>query len=312
MSYLCAIIVAEENMQVNNRLFEIVYILLQKKKVTAKELAERFEVSTRTIYRDVETLSRANVPIYATQGKDGGIALLDKYVLNKTILSEEEQNQILFALQSMKNVSGQNERGVLEKLSTLFNKAVNDWIKIDFSGWEKDSAQETKFEIIKKAILNKNRIEFVYYNSNGEESKRVVEPLQIWFKDKSWYVMSYCKLKENYRIFKIARMKEVKILKEQFERELPKEQKDEQCDFKIISLKLEISKAMAYRVYDEFENESIRKKENGNFIVKVDYPETEWVYCYLLSFGEYAKVLSPKKVRKIIKHKLEKSLENYL
>ncbi|MDE7382714.1 MAG: HTH domain-containing protein, partial [Treponemataceae bacterium] len=167
MSYLCAIIVAEENMQVNNRLFEIVYILLQKKKVTAKELAERFEVSTRTIYRDVETLSRANVPIYATQGKDGGIALLDKYVLNKTILSEEEQNQILFALQSMKNVSGQNERGVLEKLSTLFNKAVNDWIKIDFSSWEKDSAQETKFEIIKKAILNKNRIEFVYYNSNG-------------------------------------------------------------------------------------------------------------------------------------------------
>lgn len=299
-------------MQVNNRLFEIVYILLQKKKVTAKELAERFEVSTRTIYRDVETLSMANVPIYATQGKDGGIALLDRFVLNKTILSEEEQNQILFALQSMKNVSGQDEKGVLEKLSALFNKAVNDWIKIDFSTWKKDAAQEAKFEMIKKAILNKSRIEFLYYNSNGEKSKRIVEPLQIWFKDKSWYLMSFCKLKEDYRIFKIARMKEIKMLREHFERDLPKEQKDKTRDFKIISLKLEISKAMAYRVYDEFESEGISKNRNGDFVVKAEYPENEWVWGYVLSFGEYAKVLSPKRAREIIKGKLKKSLEKYL
>ena len=299
-------------MQVNNRLFEIVYILLQKKKIKARELAEKFEVSTRTIYRDVETLSRANVPIYATQGKDGGIALLDRFVLNKTILSEEEQNQILFALHSMKNVSGQDEKGVLEKLSTLFNKAASDWIKIDFSGWKKDSAQKVRFDMIKKAILNKSRIEFVYYNSNGEKSKRIAEPLQIWFKDKSWYLMSYCKLKEDYRIFKISRMKEIKMLREHFERNLPKVQKDKTRDFKIISLKLEISKDMAYRVYDEFENEEIIKNKNGDFVVKVEYPENEWVWSYVLSFGEYAKVLSPKKAKEIIKEKLEKSLENYL
>ena len=299
-------------MQVNNRLFEIVYILLQKKKITARELAEKFEVSTRTIYRDVETLSRANVPIYATQGKDGGIALLDKFVLNKTILSEEEQNQILFALQSMKNVSGQDEKGVLEKLSTLFNKAVSDWMKIDFSGWKKAGAQKARFDMIKKAILNKSRIEFVYYNSNGEKSKRIAEPLQIWFKDKSWYLMSYCKLKEDYRIFKISRMKEIKMLREHFERELPKEQKDKARDFKIILLKLEISKDMAYRVYDEFENEGIIKNKTGDFVVKVEYPENEWVWSYVLSFGEYAKVLSPKKAKEIIKNKLQKSLENYL
>ena len=300
------------NVQVNNRLFEIVYILLQKKKITARELAEKFEVSTRTIYRDVETLSRADVPIYATQGKNGGVALLDRFVLNKTILSEEEQNQILFALQSMKNVSGQDEKGVLEKLSTLFNKAVSDWIKIDFSGWKKDSSQKARFDMIKKAILNKSRIEFVYYNSNGEKSKRIAEPLQIWFKDKSWYLMSYCKLKEDYRIFKISRMKEIKMLREHFERELPKVQKDKTRDFKIISLKLEISKDMAYRVYDEFENEEIIKNKNGDFVVKVEYSENEWVWSYVLSFGEYAKVLSPKKAKEIIKEKLEKSLENYL
>ena len=99
-------------MQVNNRLFEIVYILMQKKKITAKELADKFEVSIRTIYRDIETLSGANIPIYASKGKDGGIGLLDEYVLNKTILSEEEQNQILFALQGMKKINGKNEKDI--------------------------------------------------------------------------------------------------------------------------------------------------------------------------------------------------------
>ena len=297
-------------MQVNNRLFEIVYILMQKRKTTAKELADRFEVSTRTIYRDIETLSTANIPIYASKGKDGGIGLLDEYVLNKTILSEEEQNQILFALQGMKKVKGQDEKDILEKLSILFNKKINDWIKIDFSNW--DNMQEERFDIIKSAILNKHLVQFTYYNSNGEESKRIVEPLQIWFKDKSWYLVSYCKLKQDYRIFKIARIKEVKMLQEHFERELPKEEENEKHNFKIIELELEINKAMTYRVYDEFESKEITKKEDGNFIIKVKYPENEWVYGYILSFGEYAKVLNPSYAKNIIKDKLQKTLKNYL
>lgn len=299
-------------MQVNNRLFEIVYILMQKKKITAKELADKFEVSTRTIYRDIETLSRANIPIYSTKGKSGGIGLLEEYVLNKTILSEEEQNQILFALQGMRKVVGQDEKDILEKLSVLFNKKVEDWIKIDFSNWGKDNTQKERFDIIKTAILNKDKIEFTYYNSNGDKSKRIAEPLQIWFKDKSWYLISYCKLKEDYRIFKIARIKEIKILEEHFERKLPKEQKEQKYNFKIITLELEISKKMAYRVYDEFESSEIIKNENGDFIVKVEYPENEWIYSYILSFGEHIKILSPNRVKNIVKDKLEKTLKNYL
>lgn len=296
----------------NNRLFEIIYILMQKKKVTAKELADKFEVSTRTIYRDIEILSRANIPVYATKGKEGGIGLLEGYVLNKCILSEEEQNQILFALQGMKKVRGKEEKNILEKLSTLFNKEINDWIKVDFSNWEKGNEQEERFDMIKTAILNKNLIKFTYYNSNGERSKRIVEPLQIWFKDKSWYLISYCRLKEDYRIFKITRIKEIEILQKHFERNLPKEKKEEKYSLKNISLELEINKEMTYRVYDEFENREITKKEDGNFIVNVEYPENEWIYGYILSFGEYAKVLKPEYAKTIIKDKLQKTLKNYL
>ncbi len=299
-------------MQVNNRLFEIVYLLMQKKKITAKELANKFEVSTRTIYRDIETLSRANIPIYAEKGREGGIRILEEYILNTSLLSEEEQNQILFALQGMKNVVGKNEKDILEKLSILFNKKIKDWIKIDFSKWGKDSREQEQFELIKSAILTKKIIKFTYYNTEGKVSRRIVEPLQIWFKDKSWYVMSYCRNKNDYRIFKLARIKEIEILPEHFERELPKENKEEQNHIKTIHLQLEISKEMAYRVYDEFEKEEITQNKKGDFIIQVSYPENEWVYGYLLSFGEHAKVLLPDKAKKKVKEKLEKALKNYL
>lgn len=297
-------------MQVN-RLFEIIYILLEKENVTAKELAEHFGVSIRTIYRDIDVLSRSNIPIYTNQGKGGGINLLDNFVLDKSLISEDEQNQILFALQSFEKLNVNNEKMLLDKMSILFNKATRNWIEIDFSSWGTDSTQNERFNKIKEAILNKKVVEITYFNSYGEENIRQVEPLQIWFKDKFWYIKAFCRLKQDYRIFKIARIRDIKILDEHFERDLPVE-KEEKTKFKVISLKLEISKEMAYRVYDEFEKENINKNENGDFIVEVEYPENEWVYGYILSFGEYVKVLSPEYAKDIIKKRLEKTIKKYL
>lgn len=294
-----------------NRLFEIVYILLEKNTITAKELSQHFGVSIRTIYRDIDILSTANIPIYTNKGKGGGISLLDNFVLDKSILSEEEQNQILFALQSLEKLDIGNEKKALEKMSMLFNKSAKNWIEVDFSNWGTDSTQNNKFNNIKQSILNKKVIEITYFNSYGEETKRKVEPLQILFKDKAWYIKAYCRLKQDYRIFKIARIKNIQILEEHFERALPKENNKKQ-NIKTISLELEISKEMAYRVYDEFETENIKTDENGDFIVKVEYPENEWVYGYILSFGEYIKVMSPEYAKNIIKEKLEKSIKNYL
>lgn len=293
-----------------NRLFEIVYILLERKTITAKELAERFEVSTRTIYRDIEILSQAKIPVYANKGNGGGIGLLEDYVLDKSMLSEEEQNQILFALQSMEKISNQDEKNILEKMSSIFNKSKTNWIDVDFSDWGINGEQDQTFNLIRNAILKHNVIEFVYYNSYGEEKKRQAEPLQIYFKDKSWYLKAYCRLKQDYRLFKISRMKDIKLLNETFERELP-QIKENKFDYKTIQLELEISKDMSYRVYDEFKREDIIKNKNGDFIVKVEFPENDWVYGYILSFGENVKVLSPGYVKSIIKEKLQKSLKNY-
>lgn len=294
-----------------NRLFEIVYLLLEKNCITAKELSEHFGISVRTIYRDIDILSTANIPIYTNKGKGGGISLLENFVLDKSILSEEEQNQILFALQSLEKLNVNNEKKALEKMSMLFNKGTKNWIEIDFSNWGTDSTQNEKFNKIKESIINSKVIEITYFNSYGEENKRQIEPLQIWFKDKSWYIKAFCRLKQDYRIFKITRIRDVKVLDEHFKKELPIE-KEKKQNFKVISLKLEISKEMAYRVYDEFEKENISKNENGDFIITIDYPENEWVYGYILSFGEYAKILSPEYAKDIVKKRLDKTIKNYL
>ena len=130
-------------MQVN-RLFEIVYILMEKGSVKAKDLANYFGVSVRTIYRDIDVLSIAKIPIYTSNGKGGGIHLLDSFILDKSLISEDEQNQILFALQSLEKMNLNDEKKLLNKMSALFNRNVRNWIENDFSSWGANNSQNEK------------------------------------------------------------------------------------------------------------------------------------------------------------------------
>ncbi|AFS77842.1 DeoR family transcriptional regulator [Gottschalkia acidurici 9a] len=297
-----------------NRLFGIVYILLDKGTVTAKELSEHFEVSTRTIYRDIDTLSGIGIPLYTNKGKYGGISILDNFVLNKSILSDQEQNEILMSLQSLKSIKFPEIDSVLNKLSTFFNKREKEWIDVDFSDWSSDDSESEKFNLIKIAILNKSVLVFDYFSSYGEKTKRTVEPMKLLFKGQGWYIHGFCRVKNDFRIFKIKRIKNICSLNETFKRETPK---DIWSNFKsrnnsVITLVLKIDKSMAYRVYDEFDPECIQKDNDGHFIVNTTFPEAEWIYGYILSYGNSIEVLSPKHIREEIKIKLENGLKKYL
>lgn len=294
----------------NNRLFGIIYLLLSKDTLTAKELANYFEVSVRTIYRDIELLSSFHIPIYMSQGKNGGIHLLDNYKLDKTLLTEEEQNQILFALESLEKLS-RSPNSVFSKMQAIFQKNSNDWIQIDFSDWKSPQNNNQTFSKIKESILKYKKLKFTYYNSYEQRQERTVEPLQLHFKHNAWYILCYEEAKHDYRFFKLNRIKNLSLLEDTFERELPEEEYKPKQEIKIISLTLEISRKQAYRVYDEFEEQDIHILENGNFLVRVEYPESDWIYGYILSFGEHIKVMEPAYVKEIIKKKLESSLQNY-
>lgn len=293
------------------RLFEIVQILLTEKKVTAEKLACHFEVSKRTIYRDIETLTLAQIPVYSEKGRYGGIGLIKNFTIDKSFLSQNEQNEILFALQSLNAVQYSKNNVTLTKLNSIFNRKADDWIEVDFSRYgENDSIL---FEKIKNSILEKKVIEFIYFNTKGKNSKRTVEPLKLWFKEKAWYLFAYCHKKKDIRQFKIARIKNLELTCEHFERELKKEDLKNQNNMngKGTKIVIEIDKSQAYRVYDEFFEENIVKKENGNFEITIEIFENEWLYGYLLSFGEHLKVLKPARIREILAKKVEKMRENY-
>lgn len=297
-----------------NRLFEIVHILLNKETVTAKELADRFEVSVRTVYRDIETLSGSGIPIYMSKGRNGGISLLDGYVLNKAVLSQMEKNEILSALQGLSAVSCQEQGNALSKVGALLGESNCNWIEVDFSGWYNQELVSEIFASLKRAILNKQPVQFRYFNNKQECSVRTVEPLRLVFKEQAWYLFAYCRHRQDMRIFKLSRLKELSVLDERFTRSYTGTILGERT-FKeeFVELKLKIAKQMAFRVFDEFDNSLIETDTNGDFIVIVRYPaDSRWIFNYLMSFGESAEVLEPLNVREQIKVRLKKVLRQYL
>lgn len=294
----------------NNRLFGIIYLLLSKETMTANELSEYFEVSTRTIYRDIETLSELNIPIYMSKGKNGGIHLLHNYKLDKTLLTDQEQNQILFSLQGVNKLQIDQDH-IYEKLKNLFSKEEENWFEVDFSVWEDSEEHKKLFESMKDAIINKKVITFSYFSSYGTKTERKVEPLKLCFKYNSWYLSAYDKNKEDYRFFKIMRMKNLKLLDETFERKIPPSISQTDHQEKKVKLVLQIDKSLSYRVYDEFDNEAITKLDSGDFLVTVEFPMSDWVYGYILSFGNHIKVLKPDHLKQEILEILKKSLDNY-
>ena len=283
-----------------NRLFEIVYLLLDKKTMTAQELADRFEVSKRTILRDIDILSAAKIPIYTIRGKGGGISIMDGHVINKAALSTDEQNQILFALKSLK-ATDENTNQVIDKLSTLFQKDDVDWIEVDFSRWGQGKRDNIRFNLLKTAILGKMTICFEYVSSYGEKTIREVCPLKLIFKSKSWYLQGFCKDKNDYRTFKLNRMLNVTKTNESFidKNYLPQPMEASENQSNSL-IEFEFAPCVAYRVYDEFDEGCIDVGDNGYLHVFARLPEDNWLYGFIMSFGKDITVLRPLHVRENI------------
>ena len=294
-----------------NRLFEMIYLLLNKESITAGELATHFEVSPRTIYRDVELLSSAGIPIYMAKGKGGGISLLPDFVLNKTVLTDGEKSDILAALHAVEAVNLEQTNTAVQKLSSLFGNTNADWVEVDFSGWANADEEALLFSQLKTAILGKIKVAFHYHSSEGS-TRRTVEPMKLCFKGQSWYLYAFCTVRQDYRFFKLRRMKELELMDDHFERtahaKIFEDDKIFQDDFVTITLKL--SKKMAYRVYDEFSQ--YKTLPDGDFIAQLTMPRGDWVYHYLATFGEHCEILEPEDIRLQVKEKLQKTLAQYL
>lgn len=318
------------------RLISIIYILMNKGTVTAGELAERFEVSTRTIYRDIEALSIAGIPVYCRKGKNGGISLTEEFVLNKMLITKEEQQEILAALVGLKETEvsdGNREQETLKKLGEFFQTEPVPWVNIDLSDWS--GLRKQMYEDIKRAILTRHVIEFDYYGQNRPMSHRVVEPVQLQFKEYTWYLRAYCRERQDFRTFKLFRMQRLCVQAETFvpkrepvllhkvevagEAEKSVEMHDstqvepqaQEQEFPVTPLTIWIDKKEAYRIYDRFDESELEQLPDGNFLAHCAYPLDEWVYSLILWFGPSAKVLEPESIREEVRNRIKKMVEIY-
>ena len=313
MSSYCGIItVGDVKTMKDNRLFRILYYILEKGKVTANELADKFEVSVRTIYRDIDSISSAGIPIYALQGKGGGIEIAEDFVLSKSLLSENEKQQIMSALQGLDNTTIQRENELLTKLSALFKIKNTSWIEVDFNNWQNNKLYEQTFNDIKSAILSKNIISFTYFSSNEKETSRRVKPVRLLFKSQDWYLYAFCLLRNDFRYFKLSRIKNLEIHTEKFDdcfedvilkKEMPHEN--------TVHIKVKFNRKVAFRVYDELNGE-ITEDVEGNLYSEIEIPNDNNLYNYIFSFGDGAEVLEPKEIRMQIKEMINKMAEKYI
>ncbi len=296
----------------NGRLFEILYLLVEKREVTAGELARRLEVSERTIYRDVDALSAAGIPVYAQKGKGGGIRLMDQFVLDRTLLSREQQDEILFALQAIRATVGGEE--ALSRLSALFRRDGGDWLEVDFTDWGSAPAERENFARVKRAVLERRPLSFTYYSSAGEKSRRTVEPARLVFKSGCWYLSAFCRNRQDWRIFRLVRMEDLSPEEGTCPPRTPPDRLEPPMPegYRGVDLRLLFAPSAAWRVRDYFHPKEIAVQPDGNLLVNCTFPEDQWLLSFLLSFGGQLEVLSPACWRDILKEELIKSLEVYI
>lgn len=293
-----------------DRQIGILSILLQKEKITAAELAEKFEVSTRTIARDIEDINAAGIPIVSERGFGGGISVMEGFAIDKTLLTSSEMQEVLAGLKGLDSVCGTNRyKQLMEKLSPAAVQSGD--IIIDLSSWCKFAVAD-KIEFIRNAINGCEKIAFEYYSPNGESS-RIIEPYSLIFQWSSWYVWGFCAERQDYRMFKLTRLSKLRLAGEKFKRrEIPQYACDKLRHTKgEIEAEVRFDSSVKWRVIDEFGTELPKFDEDGSSQLTFTWSDVPSFYQYILSFGDKAEIISPEEYRQEFKELLKNILEKY-
>ncbi|MCY9669989.1 YafY family transcriptional regulator [Paenibacillus alginolyticus] len=307
-----------------DRLLAITMLLLNRRRISAKELSERFEVSLRTVYRDVEAINQAGVPVVSYAGMSGGYEIMDQYRLDRQFLSLDELQSIIVGLKGIRYTVGDQEiSNLLDKVGALVAKSeqntvanLNNQLIIDMNPWRGNDQDKEKMNTLRTSIKESKLISFHYITSQSEESVRTVEPMGIVVKGFGWYLYAYCLLRQDVRIFRLSRMKDIEVLQRTFER---KEGNLEQLDYSwgkrdpssLIKLVLHAQPNVRAQVEDYFRPEQITVQADGTLMITSTQPDESWLHGMLLSYGPNLRILEPAHIAAIIKDKAEKIVQLY-
>lgn len=297
-----------------DRLIGILSILLQKEKVTAPELAQVFEVSRRTINRDIENLCKAGIPILTSQGAGGGISIMDGYRMDRTILSSKDMQMIMAGLRSLDSVSGSHYYGqLMEKLKAGSSEFVSgsESILIDLSSWNKDSLSP-KIELIQDAIECGMTLRFQYYAPGGN-TEREIEPYFLIFKWSSWYIYGYCLRRNDYRMFKLNRMADI-VHAGKFEKRSAVPMPD-LSNKKVFTpqakVKAVFHSSMKWHLIEEYGVDSFTEMPDGKLLFEHAYSDEEGLLSWMLLCRDKVTVLEPESIREELFHIASELAEKY-
>lgn len=305
-----------------DRLISIIMMLLDKKRMGAKELAETFEVSKRTIYRDIDTINLAGIPIVAISGVGGGFEIMPEYKLDKNVFSSTDLSAIIMGLTNISNMIRGNE--LINAITKVKSFIPPDRVKeielkanqivIDLSPWLGNSNVQPYFEIIKSAINENKLLTFEYSDRHGSKKARTVEPYQLVLKGNHWYFHGFCLMRNDYRLFRLTRITNLAINNQVFaSRNYQPPQLEFAGIYETMQTKIQIrvhesiiDSVLDYCSFDNFIS-------NGDESYFVDFPfvENDYFYNILLSFGDKCECLSPSHIRTELKRKAQKIAELY-
>ena len=303
-----------------DRLLAIIILLLNRKRISAAQLADYFEVTPRTIYRDLEAINQAGVPIVSFPGSGGGYGIMDNFKMDRQMLSPTEVRTIITGLYGV-NAAMDDRKIVdtIEKLKVIADQRTDGFstepLTMDFSTWGLRKTEKAYLNLIRKAITDNRVISFDYTNAKGDNQERRVEPSGLFFKGHAWYLMGYCLAKDDYRHFRLSRMRELRVEEKAF---TPRQDFegilaiDEWADSRPRThLIIRFSSKARVHVEDYFDAEEIIYELAGSLRVETTIPEDDWLYGFILSYGEEAEVLEPQRVREIIRDKASKISKIY-
>lgn len=307
-----------------DRLLSILIYLLNRDLVSARELADHYEVSIRTIQRDMDALTFAGIPIHAVQGAQGGYGIMKSYKLDRQLVNTDDLFFILTALEGVSNTFQNPQMGeTLEKIKSL----VHDYqakeidrrkqeLYIDMSAMGLKDGDLKKYQLLEKSISLTRTVSFDYHSTRLEQTKRQVEPMTLIFCWYSWYLFGYCLLRNDFRLFRISRIQNLEMDKKCFTRKqasftqfVDQVYGSNKSEMQKITLKF--APSMGTLIKDYFRDAEITNDDKGFWIIKAQMPEDYWVCGMILSYGDQVEVLEPDSLKKQIVNISQSILNKY-
>ena len=305
-----------------DRIISIILTLLQEDRVSSKKLAETYEVSQRTIFRDLETINSAGVPIVTFTGVNGGAEILKEFKIEKGFFNEKDLTHILLGLSSISTISDKELVNTISKIKSFIPKEKtkeverkSTQISVDLKSWNGNKVLYQNLDLIKNAFNEYKLVSFRYVDKDGKLSDRTVEPYQLILKDGIWYLKGFCLEKFDFRTFKILRIKSLVIKEEIFKPRdfiLEDLSGDNWIEKHIFPIKIEIDESILDRILERCDEEAIEKLDNGNYIVDFPFVDDDYAFDVLLSYGNKCKCLEPQWVKDKYLKKLREILEKYV